>query len=63
MSLIANQSKYGQIKEVNVTVDELNHGYKIIGKCIQRIREENESFSAELFSTDHKEQNYMTKNS
>ena len=30
MSLIANQTKYGQIKKVNFTIDQSNHGHKIV---------------------------------
>ena len=30
MRVIANQTKYGWIKEVNFTIDQWNHGCKII---------------------------------
>ena len=40
-SLDVNQAEYGQIKGVNFTIDQQNHGYKIvIQKCIQQIMKE-----------------------
>ena len=42
MNLIANQTKYGQAKEVNVTIDQLNHWQKKMKqKCIQYITKKN----------------------
>ena len=36
MYLIANQTNYGQIKVVNITIDQSKHGYKImVQKFIQ----------------------------
>ena len=41
MNETANQTKYGWIKEVNFTVDQQNHGFRImIQKCIQHIVKE-----------------------
>ena len=38
----ANQTKYGQIKTVKFTIDQLNFGYRIIiQRCIQHIMKEN----------------------
>ena len=42
MNLIVNQTKYGWIKGLNITTDQLNHGCRIIiQKCIQDITKGN----------------------
>ena len=44
MSLVANQTKYAQIKRINFTIGKWNHGYKIITyEYIQHIKKKNKS--------------------